>query len=121
MVFKTIKNPKLAVILRAYYDLASDGIVFATKKRGLIYHANPIFLHWIGYTLKEVKRKPFINLVHSDDVEKTIQAMIYLQEGGRIEGFENRYITKSGKAVTFIWNSVIISNTYLARVTKKEP
>ena len=66
---------------------------------------NPSWSRVLGYTDKEILSKPWIDMVHPDDVEATRAAGASLQEGVRVYQFQNRFICKDGSVRWLSWNS----------------
>jgi PAS domain S-box-containing protein len=58
----------------------------------------------LGWTLDELKARPFFDLVHPDDHDATHREMARLAEGDRTIHFVNRYQTKSGEWRYIEWS-----------------
>jgi len=67
----------------------------------------------LGYTLNELRTKPFIEFVHPDDREATLLEVQKLYEQQTNVSFVNRYRTKSGEYRWLSWNAVVASGTEL--------
>ncbi len=59
----------------------------------------------LGYTEKELLGKPFFDLVHEDDRERTIAETASLAAGGQTLGFTNRYRHKNGSERWLQWTA----------------
>jgi PAS domain S-box-containing protein len=66
---------------------------------------NPAWERTLGFTREELKSKPFIEFVHPDDRERTLNQKAAVRGGGRALGFENRYLCKDGSYRWFHWNA----------------
>ena len=66
---------------------------------------NPQFEKLLGYTEEELLTIPFIDLVHPDDREKTIEAVSELSMGKDVVNFENRYLKKNGDLLDIRWTA----------------
>jgi PAS domain S-box-containing protein len=66
---------------------------------------NPAWERTLGYKLEELMSRPFIEFVHPDDRERTLQQNAQVRAGGHALGFENRYICKDGTYRWFHWNA----------------
>jgi PAS domain S-box-containing protein len=66
---------------------------------------NPAWERTLGYKLEELMSRPFIEFVHPDDRERTLQQNAQVRAGGQALGFENRYICKDGTYRWFHWNA----------------
>lgn len=49
--------------------------------------------------------RPFIEFVHPDDRERTLNQNRDVRAGGQAMGFENRYVCKDGSYRWFLWNA----------------
>ncbi|MEM6521312.1 MAG: PAS domain S-box protein [Cyanobacteria bacterium P01_C01_bin.70] len=106
-----VANQKLAVQLEQqqaeldnFFDLAVDMLCIADTK-GYFKRINPAFVRVLGYTPEELLAQPFINFVHPDDIEATVQATKTLLDGTEVNRFENRYRCKDGTYRWFAWAS----------------
>lgn len=59
----------------------------------------------LGWTLDELKSRPFVEFVHADDVQATIKEVGRLSEGLRTVRFQNRYKHKNGSWRWIEWNA----------------
>ena len=58
-----------------------------------------------GYLPEELIGRPFLELVHPDDREKTIAIDQSILSGVSENGFENRYLRKDGAVVWIVWTA----------------
>lgn len=66
---------------------------------------NDSFCTFLGYSKEELLSKSFIELIHPEDVDKTLKEMESLAQGVTTFSFENRYLKADGNYVYFLWNS----------------
>ena len=66
---------------------------------------NPAWVRTLGFTREELMSRPFIEFVHPDDRERTLNQNREVRTGGRALGFENRYLCKDGSYRWFRWNA----------------
>jgi PAS domain S-box-containing protein len=66
---------------------------------------NPEWEQTLGYSLSELIGRQFIEFVHPDDVEKTIEATQKLANNQSVQNFENRYRHKDGSYRWIEWRS----------------
>lgn len=71
--------------------------------KGFFQYLNPIWSQVLGYSLEELKARPFIDFVHPDDVDSTHKAVAKLLGGEDIFHFENRYRRKDGSYCWMAW------------------
>jgi PAS domain S-box-containing protein len=88
--------------------------VFSTD--GYFKNLNKAWEKVLGYTIEELKLKPFIELVHPDDREGTIKEFNKLLAGEKVSYFENKYQCKDDTYRVFAWNAnpVAESKVYAA-------
>ncbi len=66
---------------------------------------NPIWETTLGWTIDELKAKPFIEFVHPDDLEKTKNVKANIVNGSEVCQFENRLLCANGSYKWISWNS----------------
>jgi PAS domain S-box-containing protein len=66
---------------------------------------NPAWERTLGFTREELMSRPFIEFVHPEDRERTLNQNAAVRAGGRALGFENRYLCKDGSYRWFHWNA----------------
>jgi PAS domain S-box-containing protein len=64
---------------------------------GYLRRVNPAFERVVGYTQEELLARPFMGLVHPDDLKATRAALSKLATGNDIVGFENRLICTTAR------------------------
>jgi len=75
---------------------------------GYFKELNPAWEKMTGFTIEELKAKPFIEFIHKDDRAKTQQEIQELLKGGHSFNFENRYLTKGGDILHLSWTATPI-------------
>lgn len=90
--------------LETLANLTQDLLIVATID-GFFVSTNPATINTLGYSIEELKEKPFLSWVHPEDQEETIRAMSVLSEGQQVVGFRNRYFCKDGSTVWLEWNA----------------
>lgn len=88
------------------FNLTSDLICIANNE-GYFLDVNPAFMNTLGYSKEELLSKPYLDFVHPDDKDKTINTARYQETGGDVRDFENRYLCKDGSYRILSWNSSV--------------
>lgn len=88
----------------AFFSISIDMLCFLDFN-GYFKRLNPAWERTLGFTLKELMSRPFIEFVHPDDRERTLQQNITVREGGQALSFENRYLCKDGSYKWLRWNA----------------
>lgn len=87
-----------------FFEISEDLMCLASID-GYFLEINPAFTKTLGYTQEELLNSPYLSLVHTEDVEKTKEAMSNLAQGKSIENFMNRYKKKDGEYTVLLWNA----------------
>jgi PAS domain S-box-containing protein len=72
---------------------------------GYFKRLNPAWERALGFTVEELMSRPFIEFVHPDDRERTLNQNRAVRGGGQALGFENRYLCKDGSYRWLLWNA----------------
>lgn len=72
---------------------------------GVFVHLNPAWETTLGWTIDELKSKPFVDFVHPDDRAITAEEAQKIAHGETKLSFENRYQCKDGSYRWISWNS----------------
>ena len=86
------------------FTLSSDLIAVADFE-GHFTRVNPAVEQVLGYTAEEFLARPYLELVHPDDREKTAAATARIREGNKVTSFENRYVRTDGSYRVLEWTS----------------
>ena len=87
-----------------FFDVSVD-MLCILGFNGYFKRLNPAWEQTLGFTCDELKSRPFIEFVHPDDRERTLNQNATVREGGHALGFENRYVCKDGSYRWFKWNA----------------
>lgn len=66
---------------------------------------SPSWERTLGYSVDELTSRHFIEFVHPDDRERTLNQNQHVRGGGQALEFENRYLCKDGSFRWFRWNA----------------
>ncbi len=86
------------------FQLSLDLICIAGAD-GYFKKINPAFTTLLGYSEKELLETPFIQFIHPDDREATLQEVESQLKGSPTLYFENRYLHKDGSIRWLAWNA----------------
>jgi PAS domain S-box-containing protein len=89
---------------RSSRDLAPDLMVIAGFD-GYFTQVNPAAERILGYSRGELLSRPFLEFLHPDDVQRTLDAFADVMSGSDVIGFENRYRRGDGSVRWIQWNS----------------
>jgi PAS domain S-box-containing protein len=86
------------------FTLSADLITVADFD-GHFTRVNPAVEQVLGYTREEVLARPYLDLVHPDDRDRTAAEAAALSQGKTTTSFENRYVRKDGSPRVLEWTS----------------
>jgi PAS domain S-box-containing protein len=89
---------------KSFFEVAIDMLCYLDFN-GYFKRLNPAWERTLGFTCEELMSKPFIEFVHPDDRERTLNQNASVRSGGQALGFENRYRCKDGSYRWFRWNA----------------
>jgi PAS domain S-box-containing protein len=84
---------------------------------GFFKRVNPAFGQTLGYSRDELLSRPFLDLVHPEDREKTLSEVSKLAAGLPTIHFENRYRRKDGVYRWFSWSAAPVKERGLIYAT----
>jgi PAS domain S-box-containing protein len=87
-----------------FFDLSIDLLCFLDFS-GYFKRLNPAWEAALGFTRAELMARPFIEFVHPDDRDRTLNQNRAVRGGGQALAFENRYVCKDGSYRWLRWNS----------------
>jgi PAS domain S-box-containing protein len=86
------------------FTLSADLIAVADFE-GQFTRINPAVEQVLGYTREEFLARPYLDLVHPDDRERTAAEAAAISRGKTALSFENRYVRKDGSPRVLEWTS----------------
>ncbi len=87
-----------------FFELSPDLFCIASLD-GYFRRINSNFSTVLGHSNSDLIAKPFLEFVHPDDHQETLNAMQCLNEGKPVIRFGNRYRTASGSYVRLEWTA----------------
>jgi rsbT co-antagonist protein RsbR len=85
----------------------SAGLLATASKEGYFLELNPAWTTTLGWTLEELKSKPFLEFVHPDDRDATGLKLVEQFDGLVVQKFENRYRCLDGAYKWLSWNAYV--------------
>ncbi|MBM7068075.1 PAS domain-containing sensor histidine kinase [Actibacterium sp. 188UL27-1] len=73
---------------------------------GYFKRTNPAWWATLGLLPQDIESRQFFDFIHPEDLPKTEQAFVAIQQGQPILNFENRYRHKDGSYRWLSWNAV---------------
>ena len=98
--------PQSQTELEEFFDLALDLMAIAGFD-GSIRRVNAAYERTLGYPVRELLSRPFLETVHPEDVPRVRDLFGELGDGDRddVIGFENRVICRDGSVRWLQWNT----------------
>lgn len=90
--------------LENFFGVALDLLCIADNE-GRFIKVNKEWCQTLGYSIEELENHLFLDFVHPDDMEATLQAMARLGQNEKILNFTNRYRTVVGTYKYIEWRS----------------
>jgi PAS domain S-box-containing protein len=84
----------------------STDIMLVARFDGSITALNPAWETALGWTAAELVGRSFLELVHPDDLQNTMEAAAQLRDGETVRRFENRYRHRNGDYRWITWAAV---------------
>lgn len=88
-----------------FFNTSADLMCMADPA-GAFRRTNPACSETLGYSEAELSAKPFIEFVHPDDRQRTVDEMTRQLATGHSCDFENRYLRKDGTWCWLSWRAV---------------
>ena len=104
MIYTRLTETRSSELEERFFDLSID-MLCCLDFNGYFKKLSPSWERTLGFTRQELMSRPFIEFVHPDDRERTLNQNAAVRKGGQALGFENRYICKDGSYRWFRWNA----------------
>ena len=91
---------------KLFFDVSLDMICVATTD-GYFKQLSPTWSKTLGWEEDELKSRPYLEFVHPEDRESTVNIREHLHGGNNILNFDNRYLCKNGEYRWLSWKSYI--------------
>ena len=96
---------RLAQARESFFERSMELLAIATAE-GYFVDISDSWERVLGYPRERILETPYLDFVHPDDIDATIEAMGALGRGEHVAGFRNRYFTADGDICWLEWNSV---------------
>ncbi len=111
-------NMKEVELTARWFTTVTDDLLILLNKEGQIQYINPSFERVIQYSLSEIKNKSYLEFVHSQDREHTLEHINLLKKDQFIP-FINRCRRKDGTYYRLHWIMAAISESdYIQAVVR---
>lgn len=90
--------------LERFFSVNLDLLCIADLQGNFI-KTNKAWEDILGYSTQELNKRKFLDFVHPDDMDKTLETMKQLDDGQKVLQFTNRYITINGDYRYIEWRS----------------
>lgn len=87
-----------------FFDISLD-LLCVMGFDGYFKRLNPAWTQTLGFSIEELQSEPFIEFVHPDDRQRTLDRNSRVRGGGEARSFQNRYLCKDGSHRWLYWNA----------------
>lgn len=99
--------------LQLFFDLSMSLLVTADATTGRFVDLNPAWETTLGWSLEELKSRPFVEFIHPEDLAPTNALITDMVERNLpAVNFENRYKHKDGRWIWLSWVGVVRGNMF---------
>ncbi|MCG8569479.1 MAG: GGDEF domain-containing protein [Spirochaetes bacterium] len=88
--------------LTKFFHLSSD-LFCITNKDGFFQQINPAFTDTLGYSIENLKKKSFIDLIYPKEKANIVKTIQNLKDNQSSENIKNRFLSASGKLIRLKW------------------
>jgi PAS domain S-box-containing protein len=98
----------------ALVDRTND-LLCTANADGYLEQLNPAWTRVLGWSLEELRSRPYVEFIHPDDLDATLaQASAIVDPAGWFPSFENRYRTRDGEYRSLLWSASTDGTTFYA-------
>ena len=106
LLFTDISTRKRAELERdRFFELSLDLIAIASTADGTWRRVNPAFGRILGWSASDLVSRPFLDIVHPDDLDRSRRATAELAGGSPLDAFEHRVRCKDGSHRWIAWTT----------------
>ncbi len=114
-----IQRKKTETELNLMFNLSPDLICIAGMD-GYFKKINPSFERLLGYTNEEILSTSYMDFIHPEDRQRTLEMLLNLFKGKTVLYYENRNVTKKGEVIWLSWTIAPLANEKLVFATAKD-
>jgi PAS domain S-box-containing protein len=118
-VFDITDRKQVELDLDRFFELSPEMLCIAGLD-GYFKRLNPAFERTLGYPIRHLLQRPYIEFVHPDDRESTLAQAQRLSEGQQIISFENRYIARDGGVRWLSWTALPVEDEGVIYATARD-
>jgi PAS domain S-box-containing protein len=100
----TASDDGASAIEERFFELSID-MLCVLGFDGYFRRLNAAWERTLGFTIDELKSRPFLEFVHPDDRARTLNQNRDVRGGGQALSFENRYMCRDGSFRWLRWNA----------------
>lgn len=86
------------------FEISND-LLCVANTMGYFVQVNPAFTHLLGYSREELLETSYLEFIHPDDINATLEELRNLRSGVNTLNFENRYRCKDGTWRWLSWST----------------
>lgn len=105
LLIKKLNDEKFAITNFEYFVKESPDLVCIADTNAYYKVVNDEFSKILGYSKEELLSRPFLEFIHPDDLDKTLEEVQNLTQNNPTVDFENRYIKKNGESICLQWRA----------------
>jgi PAS domain S-box-containing protein len=102
------------------FNTSADLMCIADVKQGYFKKINPAGIEMLGYSEEELHKRPFLDFIHPDDRQKTLDEAAQQLKIGITLNFENRYLRKDGTICWLSWRGSVDKEQRLTYATARD-
>ncbi|AXX16405.1 PAS domain S-box protein [Leptospira borgpetersenii] len=102
-----------------FFKLSGDMFQISTLD-GQIIERNHAWEEVLGYTREELNGIDLVKIVHPDDRNKMLSALVSVRKYGKNLSIALRYVTKHGRTRTILWKTIVSPEHRLVYTTGKD-
>ncbi len=103
------------MLLQERWGSAPYGIAVISSRSHHIMFANINFKKKLSYSIWSLRRRPVIDFIYADDIDKSLAALGRVMSGSSVRSFKNRLIDANGKEVECTWDFDRVGDVYWGR------